>query len=62
LEGLNDRFFLSDIETVGSILRANGEVRGRKVGGRKICAAQEKRGHGNDDERAQSHGGHHGQA
>lgn len=46
-EDLYVRLFLSDIETIRSILRPNGEVWSRKVSGRTIYSAEEKRRHGN---------------
>jgi hypothetical protein len=47
-EDLHVRLFFSNIETVGSIMRANGEVWSRKVSGRKIYSTEEKCSHGDD--------------
>jgi hypothetical protein len=59
-EDLYVRLFLSDIETIRSILRPNGEVRSRKVSGRKIHSVEEKCREGNKSYRAYSHGENHG--
>jgi len=48
LEDLHLRLFLSNIQAVGSILRANGELRSRKASGGKIYSSEEKRRHCND--------------